>query len=74
MVPPRQQRRSGIATDLRSEPTETSPSSLPGSRHAVRYGIGLLLVALCVGLAAALFLTIGTARAGVFLVSTNALF
>jgi len=56
----------------RAESTEAGPSSSPGSRHALRYGIGLLLVALCVGLAAALFLTIGTARADVILVGVNA--
>ena len=44
------------------------------NRRRVSYGLGLLLVALCVGLAAALLLTIGGAHADVFLVGVNAAF
>ena len=65
---------SGIAYSTRTEAAASDPNSLRSSRRAVRYGLGLLLVALCVGLAAALFLTIGTARADVFLVAANAAF
>ena len=70
----RDRQRSGIANGTRAEPTETDPNSVQSSRHAIRYGLGLLLVALCVGLAAALFLTIGKAHADVFLVGANAAF
>ena len=44
------------------------------NRRRVSYGLGLLLVALCVGLAAALLLTIGSAHADVFLACANAAF
>ena len=70
----RDRQRSGIANRTRAEPTETDPSSAQSSARAIRYGLGLLLVALCVGLAAALFLTIGSAHADVFLVGANAAF
>lgn len=43
-------------------------------RRRVSYGLGLLLLALSVGLAAALFLTVGTANAGVFMTGVNAAF
>ena len=66
--------RSGIANGTRAEPSETDPSSVQSSAHAIRYGLGLLLVALCVGLAAALFLTVGKAHADVFLVGAYAAF
>ena len=41
------------------------------NRRRVSYGLGLLLVALCVGLAAALLLTIGNTHADVFLACAN---
>ena len=70
----RDRQRSGIANGTRAEPSETDPSSVQSSARAIRYGLGLLLVALCVGLAAALFLTIGSAHAEVFLVGAYAAF
>ena len=70
----RDRQRSGIANGTRAEPSETESSSVQSSVRAIRYGLGLLLVALCVGLAAALFLTIGSAHADVFLVGANAAF
>ena len=57
-----------------------SPRSASGAgldrriKRRVSYGLGLLLLALSVGLAAALFLTVGTANADVFLVGTIAAF
>ena len=43
-------------------------------RHGVPYGLGLLPLASSVGLAAAPFSTMGTARADVFLAGLNAAF
>ena len=43
--------------------TERDPRNRPINRYTIRYGLVLLFVALGVGLAAALFLTIGTANA-----------
>ena len=64
-------RRSGIANgDL----AESNLRSSERNRHSVRFGLALLLVALSVGLAAALFLTIGNAHADIFLLSANASF
>ena len=71
---PRQRHGSGIAIGAGAESTGSNPSSLQSNRRTVRYGLGLLLVALCVGLAAALFLTIGSAHADVFLVGANTAF
>ena len=42
------------------------------NRRRVSYGLGLLLLALSVGLAAALFLTVGTANAADFIAGANA--
>ena len=50
------------------------PSEERKNKRRVSYGLGLLLLALSVGLAAALFLTIGTANADVFLVGMIAAF
>ena len=44
------------------------------NRRRVSYGLGLLLLALSVGLAAALFLTVGTANAELLVVGVNAAF
>ena len=73
-APPRQRRRSGAATAMHAGPAESNPSSSRSNRRAVRFGLGLLFLALCVGLAAALFLTVGGAYADVFLVGINAAF
>ena len=56
-------RRDGIAKGQGAGTATADPGSIHGSRRAARYGLGLLFVALCVGLAAALFLTIGRAHA-----------
>ena len=42
---------------------ERSSSNFQKVRHKFRYGLGLLLLALCFGLAAAVILTVGSARA-----------
>ena len=42
---------------------EPDPRNRRSNRYTIRYGLVLLFVALGVGLAAALILTIGTARA-----------
>ena len=73
-VAPRQSGRRDVASGTRAEPMGSDPSSLRSDRRAVRYGLGLLLVALCGGLAAALLLTIGSAHADVFLIGANAAF
>ena len=73
-VPPRQRRRSGAATAVHAEPAAFKPSSSRSDRRAVRFGLGLLFLALCVGLAAALFLTVGAPRADVLLMGVNAAF
>lgn len=59
---------------MHAEPAELKPSSSHSNRRAVRFGLGLLFLALCVGLAAALFLTVGGAYADVFLLSFNTAF
>ncbi len=69
--PLRSQRRGGIGNGAFEAP---NPSDDRRVRRRVSYGLGLLLLALSVGLAAALFLTIGTANADVFLVGVNAAF
>ena len=56
-------RRDGIATGNRAGTATADPGSFHSGRRAARYGLGLLFVALCVGLAAALLLTIGRAHA-----------
>ena len=43
---------------------EPDPSDRRHNRSTIRYGLVLLFVALSVGLAAALFLTVGTSHAG----------
>ena len=61
---PRGQRcRGGIATGAQAEPGEAFPNGLESGRRGIRYGLGLLPFALCVGLAATLILTMGAARA-----------
>ena len=45
--------------------TERDPRNRPINRHTIRYGLVLLFVALGVGLAAALFLTVGAAHADI---------
>ena len=69
--PPRSQHSSGIGNGAVAE---SRPSNDRRSRQRVSYGLGLLLLALIVGLAAALFLTIGTANAYVFMLGVNAAF
>lgn len=58
--PLRGQRRGGIGNGDFKAP---NPSDDRRARRRVSYGLGLLLLALIGGLAAALFLTIGTANA-----------
>ena len=53
---------------------ESSSSDNRRNRHRVAFGLGILLFALSVGLAAALFLTIGTANAELLVVGVNAAF
>ena len=61
--PRARRRRDGIATGRGAETATADPGSFYNGRRAVRFGLGLLFVALCVGLAAALLLTIGRAHA-----------
>ena len=56
-------RRDGIARAEGVDNATANPSSLRSDRRVVRCGLGPVPLALCIGLAAALFLTIGTARA-----------
>ena len=70
-VLPRQGRRSDTGNDAFPA---SQPGSLQEGRRRNLYGLGLLFLALIAGLAAALFLTIGTAGADVFLVGANAAF
>ena len=63
MGPWSRRRRSGIADGTLEALGKAGPSSPRSSRRRIPYGLALLLVALGVGLAAALFLTIGSARA-----------
>ena len=72
--PAHHRRTSGSANGTLAEPIGSDPDSVRNSRRAVRLGLGLLLLALSVGLAAALFLTIGTAGADVLPVGANAAF
>ena len=51
---------SGVESVAMAEP---DPRNRQSSRYAIRYGLVLLFVALGVGLAAALFLTVGAAHA-----------
>ena len=53
-------RKSGVESVAMAEP---DPRSRQSNRYTTRYGLILLFVALGVGLAAALFLTVGTANA-----------
>ncbi len=53
-------RKSGVESIGMAEP---DPRNRQSNRYAIRYGLVLLFVALGVGLAAALFLTVGSARA-----------
>ena len=64
-------RKSGVESIGMAEP---DPRNRQSNRYAIRYGLVLLFVALGVGLAAALFLTVGTANADVFMVGANAAF
>ncbi len=68
---PRRERRSDIGNDA---PAASQPDSLQKGRRRIPYSLGLLFLALIAGLAAALFLTMGTAGAGVFLLGANAAF
>ena len=72
--PPHQQGRSGIPKSARAVTAEPNSNEFRSSQRSLRYGLGLLLVALCVGLAAALFLTMGTARAEALLLGVNVMF
>ena len=72
--PARRRRASGTANGTLTEPIVSDPNSVRSNRRAVHFGLGLLLLALSVGLAAALFLTIGTARADVVLMGITAAF
>ena len=69
--PLRSRRRSGIGNGALEAPNSSDDRR---NRRRVSYGLGLLLLALIVGLAAALFLTVGTANAGVFLLGVTAAF
>lgn len=53
---------------------EPNSSNRRSGQSTIRYGLALLFVALGVGLAAALFLTIGTAHAAIFLAGANPAF
>lgn len=72
--PAQHRRTSGTVNGTLTEPVGSDPNSVRSNRRAVHFGLGLLFLALSVGLAAALFLTIGTARAAVFLMGVNAAF
>ena len=52
--------KSGVESIRMAEP---DPRNRQSNRYAIRYGLVLLFVALGVGLAAALFLTVGVAHA-----------
>ena len=52
--------KSGVESIGMAEP---DPRNRQSNRYAIRYGLVLLFVALGVGLAAALFLTVGAAHA-----------
>ena len=69
--PPRSRHSSDVGSDAH---TASAQGKDRKNRRRVSYGLGLLLVALCVGLAAALLLTIGSAHADVFLGGGNAAF
>ena len=69
--PPRSRHSSDVGSGILAA---SKPSAYRRSKRSVSYGLGLLLVALCVGLAAALLLTIGSAHAVVFLGGGNAAF
>ena len=53
-------RKSGVESVAMAEP---DPRNRRSNRYTIRYGLILLFVALVVGLAAALLLTVGSARA-----------
>ena len=68
---PRRRRSSDIGNDAVAA---SEPGALQKRRRRIPYGLGLLFLALVAGLAAALFLTMGTAGADVLLVGANAAF
>ena len=67
----RSTRSDSMGKDAVAAPTRSDDRR---NRRRVSYGLGLLLLALSVGLAAALFLTVGTANAEAFVVGVNATF
>ena len=61
-------RKSGVESVAMAEP---DPRNRRSNRYTIRYGLILLLLALSVGLAAALFLTVGTANAADFIAGAS---
>ena len=70
--PRRREHTSGIESGTRAEPIGLDSNGDRSSGRGVRYGLGLLLLALGAGLAAALILTVGAAHADVLLMGVNA--
>ena len=64
-------RKSGVESFAMAKP---DPRNRRSNRYTIRYGLILLFVALVVGLAAALFLTVGTANAADFIAGASAEF
>ena len=74
MGPLSKRRRSSIADGTLEEPGKAGARTPRSGRRTAHYGLALLFVALGVGLAAALFLTLGNAHAALWLVGAGAAF